>query len=229
MSRDDTSPLLARRTLLGAAMATGASLAGIATARGDAPQLDLFQTLNDLSWVADGSAGSRFVYVIYAPWCPYCKKLYAETRGLASSVQIRWIAAGSTNERARLNNIKIASSRDPAKLRELFASGDIAGETAAVPYAIDMNETVLQALRPTLDQLIKRSYGYPTLVFRTSRGGVPPRSVRGAGAQLRAVPSGHEGRIPPGGLTGAAHADRERRAGRRIRQRGPEADAGAAR
>ena len=167
---------LARRTVLGAAVAAGASLAGFGPARGDAPQLDLLETLNDLSWVADGNAGARFVYVIYAPWCPYCKQLYIETRGLKSSLQIRWIVAGSTNERARRNNIKIASSREPAQLRELFASGDIASETAVVPYAIDLNETVLQALRPALDQLIQRSFGYPTLVFHTTRG---PRAQAG--------------------------------------------------
>jgi len=187
---------LTRRQILpiaAAAVALPSLWRGAAAATGEAPLVD---SLFNLAWIADGSPWQKHLYVLFAPWCPYCKALFHDSRGLVSGLQIRWIPAGSRDEKSRKYNVALARSRDVKVLNELFTTGAIADVTVPSFDSIDLNEGVIFSQSQELDRLIGRSYGFPTLVYPGKDGIV---AMSGApddvGTLLKDVVG--DGRYPP--------------------------------
>jgi len=96
------------------------------------------------------------------PGAPTAKALFHDSRGLVSGLQIRWIPAGSRDEKSRKYNVALARSRDVKVLNELFTTGAIADVTVPSFDSIDLNEGVIFSQSQELDRLIGRSYGFPT-------------------------------------------------------------------
>jgi thiol:disulfide interchange protein DsbG len=55
----------------------------------------LLKDIRQATWIAEGK-GPHVAYVFFDPDCPYCHKLYMETRSRvkAGNLQLRWIPAG---------------------------------------------------------------------------------------------------------------------------------------
>lgn len=155
LTRRQVLPLLAA-PLLGLGRATAPRAA----------EPDLLDALYDLAWIPDGSSWQKHAYVITAPWCAACKQAYRESRALVSDVQLRWIPAGSDDQKWLNYNAALARSRDPRMLDELYLTGTIADVGAPGFRSADLNEGVLFARRAELERLLGRSYAYPTFVCR---------------------------------------------------------------
>lgn len=80
----------------------------------------VMRLLDNAIWIPDGQASQKQIYVISAPWCPYCQKVYQSTRTLGKKVQLRWIEmSGSHND--SLSYIgAIAQTRDPKLLDSMY-------------------------------------------------------------------------------------------------------------
>jgi hypothetical protein len=157
---------LRRRTFLTTGVASGLCAASRAGAEGSGS--DLLAALYDLSWVADGRSDAHQAYVIYAPWCPVCKHLYRVSRSLVGNLQLRWVPSGTRDERSRMNNERIATSRDHRQLDQLFSTGDASG--SGNRFAVDFNESVIYAETGAINGVLGSQYGYPTVVYRTAGG-----------------------------------------------------------
>jgi|SRR5579871_3764477 len=131
---------------------------------------DLVQKVSDLVWVPDGPNGAKHAYVIFAPWCPQCKAFYHASRQLVQSIQLRWVPAGIRDARSRANNAALTSTRDPRKLYELCATGNISGAAEYPTAAADLNQSILVPLGHELSSFLRGSYAFPTALFRSTNG-----------------------------------------------------------
>lgn len=151
-----------------------ASLAALALPSGfgeaAAPAADLIDLLYNLTWIPDGGPWEKHAYVVYAPWCPYCKRLYALSRPLAGRMQLRWIPAGSRTAQWRRYNAALGLSRDPRQLAAVFTAGRVT-ETGSKHFpSVDLNEGVIAAHSAEISELAGRTWGFPTVVYRSAAG-----------------------------------------------------------
>jgi len=176
-----TSTLDRRRFVaLGAALLLSG---GARQAAAEASPDRLIDILYNLAWVPDGTPAEKHAYVVFAPWCPYCKELFIKSRPLVSRIQLRWIPAGSRNAQWRRYNASLGLSRDVRQLAALWASG---GNMDAEPRrftSVDLNEGVIAAYRPQISEIAGVPTGFPTTVYRTAKG---VRVFNGAPANLEA-------------------------------------------
>jgi hypothetical protein len=149
----------------------------------------LLRAIESLSWVPDGPDRERHAYVISAPWCGYCQRLYRRTRDL-EGVQLRWI---KTDARSPEHETQIAAaslSRDTAALDAIYlGEGELPEITnpAAADRIVKIHDAAMQALIRDLELRSGVRFGYPTLVYAAADGiRIEPASSEPA-EQLAAV------------------------------------------
>lgn len=122
---------------------------------------DALIDLNNMSWIPDGPENSKYVYIIAAPWCPICKMLYEQTRGLNTKVQFRWIMSGGRDSNSKLINEVLSFTRDPELLKKYYTTGVIAGNKNDVSWIIaESNMVSVGSIKPGL-----RYSGFPAIIF----------------------------------------------------------------
>lgn len=128
---------------------------------------EILSALDQASWVPDGSANERHVYVVAAPWCSACKTLYADSRQLVESVQLRWIMTGGVNDKnSSLINGILSKNRSIMLLGKLFTTGKVPVSDGSNQEIVNAwNELVKETLRNNLKLRAGKSTGFPTLVF----------------------------------------------------------------
>ncbi len=126
----------------------------------------MFAVLDNLGWVPDGAPNARHIYVISAPWCPYCKDLYKKTRRLNSTVQFRWIMVGAQNANDSRTNQLLSFTRDPQLLNTALTSGTL---NVSPPLNSDFSQSwnviSLRAIKKCIDLKANRQTGYPALIY----------------------------------------------------------------
>jgi hypothetical protein len=127
----------------------------------------LIDALYNLPWIPDGTPWQRHAYVIAAPWCPWCKDLYRETRETVSKVQLRWIeAGGDRGDKWAAYDFALARSRDPRMLAEIYETNAITEPTPLNYNAVDLVDGALHAWEDEFNRLLGRNYAFPTILYR---------------------------------------------------------------
>lgn len=129
----------------------------------------VMQLLDNAIWIPDGKVASKQIYVIAAPWCPYCAELYRNTRLVANQVQLRWIESNSRDDYNADFIGEIANAPTPEILLAMYGpkrvahrdAGPIGKRADAYNTAV---ATTLQSLNPSW------SGGYPSLVWLDTAG-----------------------------------------------------------
>ena len=89
--------MISRRHLM--AIGAGALLFPKATLAGElsfSPDL-IYENLEKSIWLSTNRSASRAVYVVAAPWCPYCKQLYDAQAAISHDVDFRFVYMGFRN------------------------------------------------------------------------------------------------------------------------------------
>ena len=159
-----------------------------AAPRLSAEETELMDTLDALSWVADGADSQRHAYVISAPWCGYCQRLYRRSRGI-EGVQLRWV---KTDARSPEHERQIAAAtltRDPAVLDAIYMGQGSLPEITdpeAGERLIAIHDASVQAIVSFLERRGGR-LGYPTLIYAARDGVRVEPASEDPIAQLAAV------------------------------------------
>lgn len=187
-------------------LATGA--AGERTANTAEPMTDAYRAmsaeeralhnLDNSLWTADGKSSARQLYVLYAPWCPASRQLFATTRDLPEDVEIRWVPVGGGPDEASRNRVDLlARSRSLGNLEKALGKGSLSAPARASEGVVSFQETAMSAvsdLAKTKPRVVVKgagavskpvtettTLGYPTLVWLGDdglqvRSGAPSRS-----------------------------------------------------
>ncbi len=134
----------------------------------------ILRAAKDAGWIAEGN-GPRLVYIFFDPNCPYCHKLYQESRTWVGrdGLQLRWIPVGILMPSSAGKAAAILEAKDPlAAFREnedKFGSAPRFGGIAEAPPS--------QATGKRLQQntmLFKQTGmpGVPVILFREASGSV---------------------------------------------------------
>lgn len=79
---------------------------------------ELLQRAAASHWIAQGQ-GTRVVYVIFDPNCPYCHIVYVESQAHLKNFQFRWIPVGILFSSSRGKAAALLAAKDPvAALRK---------------------------------------------------------------------------------------------------------------
>lgn len=173
--------LVSRRAALAAALGGALALA-LASAAAAAPVArlsdeELLGALQNVFWVSAQPAHPRTFYVIAAPWCGVCKRLYGQLRE-KTGFQARFMpTAPHTEEERRLLAYAILSQANKGfEAKGLDAvyvtrkAPEALGTEAARNFVVDVNVAAEMALMgPLRARTPNGGYGYPILVF-PSRG-----------------------------------------------------------
>lgn len=133
--------------------------------------------LNDIhqaTWITDGH-GPHVVYIFFDPNCPYCHRLYVETRSWVKrgALQVRWIPIGVLTTTSAGKAAALLSAKDRlAALRQNedhYKRGDGGGGIAENLLAPDR---VYRELKANLALLSRTgSANVPVMLFETDEGG----------------------------------------------------------
>jgi thiol-disulfide isomerase/thioredoxin len=158
---------LSRRTALASGLAAFLPIPCLAAAQDATARIDAI--LSHAPWIADGRPSQRYVYVLFAPWCPYCKVLFVETRRGHDSIQFRWIAGGSRDAMSMNQNLNAVSRRSTDVLAGIFRHA-----TLDNLLSDDTAKALLARSESTIEEISARLSvtGYPTLIFADRRGEV---------------------------------------------------------
>lgn len=170
---------LNRRSALALALGLGMTL----PVKGlSASSPDLESLLSQAPWIGDGATSRRHAYVLFAPWCPFCKTLFQRTRAARDGIQLRWVAGGSRDETSRNRNLAIVGTRSLEVLSRVFRQepvDDYRADSAAAARLAQSEATIREVAKQI------EFIGYPTLVFTDARG--LAKSIGGVPDDLDAV------------------------------------------
>lgn len=137
------------------------------------------------TWVQEGK-NQHVVYIFFDPNCPYCHKLYTDTRNWIkrNAIEIRWIPVGVLTATSSGKAAAILEAADPLKAfyqdEERYARGEGGG-------GIDetlMSAKTEKALKINVDLLrLSGIEAVPTMLFRNNNG--QPVIIQGAPSKDR--------------------------------------------
>ncbi|HKK04497.1 MAG TPA: thiol:disulfide interchange protein DsbG [Gammaproteobacteria bacterium] len=128
--------------------------------------------ITQASWIAEGK-GPHVVYVFFDPNCPYCHKLYEETRSWVSQgkLELRWIPVGVLTTTSEGKAAAMLGAKDPLKAfyqneNHYSRSGGGGGlEEGLAGPAIE------KKLKANESLLARTGFGaVPTMLFRAKDG-----------------------------------------------------------
>jgi len=134
----------------------------------------------DAAWIAEGN-GPRLVYIFFDPNCPYCHKLYQESRSWVGrdGLQLRWIPVGTLMPSSAGKAAAILEARNPlAAFRENEEKFGSAPKFGGIAEALPSPATQKRLQQNAT--LLKQTGmpGVPAILFREKSGRV--RIVDGA-------------------------------------------------
>lgn len=131
-------------------------------------------------WIAEGH-GSRVVYVIFDPNCPYCHVVYQESQQHLKNFQFRWIPVGILTQTSVGKAAALLAAKSPVDaLRDnenhfVFARGKLGGITPAQ----HVSDATQKELSDNLALLTSTGVAVvPKMLFRSRDGKV--RVIEGA-------------------------------------------------
>ncbi len=141
---------------------------------------ELLAALEGSYWIALSEPRPKKVYVLAAPWCPFCRQLHKILSGQPSDIEYRFILTAPKSQADRIKIGHAAFSRAAAALDEIYRRGADAGRSAtpAEAYADGLNDALWTAITPSLQARSTLPVGLPALVFVSSgrlrvQSGVP--------------------------------------------------------
>ncbi len=153
----------------------------------------VWQALQQSSWIADGSIGARrIVYVFTDPNCPYCNKFWADARPWvrAGRVQLRHVIVGILSADSPGKAAALLSAANPAAALAAYegAQVDAVAKTLAAGHPRPLGAQGLAPLNPippawaarlnANDQLMQALglRATPALVWQDASGGLQTRT-----------------------------------------------------
>lgn len=164
-------PAILRAAIAAFLLAAAAGVAQAeAPAQGQTPaysDAELLAALENSYWIRLSGPHPKKVYVIAAPWCPYCKQFHAMVSARTPDIEYRFVLVRprSPSDRAKIG--RAAFSHSPAALGEAFDRGADVGKAAspAEAFADGYNDALETALKTPLQAIAGRRLGVPAHVF----------------------------------------------------------------
>jgi thiol:disulfide interchange protein DsbG len=121
------------------------------------------------TWIAEGK-GPHVVYIFFDPNCPYCHKLYKETRPYLKrgGFQLRWIPVGILTATSRGKAASILMAKDRlAALHENERKFDYSGGLGGIDEAIGPDDAAAKSLAANEELLSRMTVpSVPAMLFR---------------------------------------------------------------
>ena len=146
-----------------------------ASAAGRSQQIaaSVLKDIHQATWIAEGK-GPHVAYVFFDPNCPYCHKLYTETRSWikAGKLELRWIPVGLLTETSHGKAGAMLDAKDP--LTAFYTNEDKydpSGGLGGVEEALDVSPKAQAALKANAALLARTGFGsVPALLFHADDG-----------------------------------------------------------
>lgn len=138
--------------------------------------------IDQATWIEEGKSAHQ-IYVFFDPNCPYCHRIYHDTRDLVKTdaVQIRWIPVGVLTPTSHGKALTLLDAKDPLKLFHHGEDNFSGDNGSAIDEALDGTEKANKALKTNRDILQITGFdGVPSILFRAKDGqavliqGAPP-------------------------------------------------------
>ena len=126
----------------------------------------MLKDIGQTTWISEGK-GPHVIYIFFDPNCPYCHKLYVNTRSRveAGKVELRWIPVGVLTTTSAGKAVAILGAKDP---RQAFYKNEDHYE-----HGGGIEEDIPT---PAVEKKLKAN---EALLARTGFGGVPVMLFRG--------------------------------------------------
>lgn len=137
----------------------------------------ILHAAKDATWIAEGE-GPRLVYIFFDPNCPYCHKLYQDSRRWVGrdGLQLRWIPVGILMPSSAGKAAAILEAKNP-----LAAFHENEDKFGSAPQFGGIAETIPSTLST------KRLQQNAFLLKQTGMPGVPAMLFREASGKVRIV------------------------------------------
>ena len=171
--------VISRRYFLsigGGAVLAGSPLRALASFDTILDDQTVLSTLDNSAWIPEGPSNASHIYVIAAPWCPYCHAVQQRTRLFSAQAQFRWIMTGGRDERSIKQNAALSYRRDAAQLTDLYNNRPINLDIPPnAEWGSIWNEGVDRVVSPAgMKSVVKPkpgdSAGTPFFLWLTKRG-----------------------------------------------------------
>jgi thiol:disulfide interchange protein DsbG len=137
----------------------------------------MLKDIGQATWIQDGK-GPHVVYVFFDPNCPYCHKLYVNSRKWVKDgkVQLRWVTVGVLTTTSAGKAAAILGAKDPSKAfhynEENYSRGGAIEE--------DIPSPAIEAKLKANERLLARTGfgGVPLMLFYSKDG--TPILIQGA-------------------------------------------------
>jgi len=140
---------------------------GIDTAAATAPQVPgsqakaLWDRAEQLSWISEGKAGAKTIYVLFDPNCPYCHRLWTTLRTAVNNgkIQVRWLPVAILKDDSKALGAAIYASKEPSKAMAQMVEHQL----APAPVSDAVNKRIAYNL------LLLKDTGYtgvPTILYQ---------------------------------------------------------------
>ncbi len=150
---------------------------------------EMMAGIHKATWIEEGKS-SHLIYVFFDPNCPYCHRIYVNTRDLVkqNAIQIRWVPVGVLTATSYGKAVTMLESRDPLKAfyhDENNFSGENGG---AADEALDGTDKTRNALKENTKLLRLTGFdAVPSILFLTNDG--QPYLIQGSppAGKLKAI------------------------------------------
>lgn len=128
---------------------------------------EMLEALDNSIWIPDGKVAEKQVYILAAPWCGVCQKLYQTSAAYRNRVQFRWIETGAADATSEEAVAEAAMLRNISVLDRMYGTLENPkwADPALRENALRYNSAVETAVREAVDKLIGRRGGYPTIIW----------------------------------------------------------------
>ena len=145
-----------------------------ASAAGRSQQIaaSVLKDIHQATWIAEGK-GPHVAYVFFDPDCPYCHKLYTETRSWvkAGKLQLRWVPVGILTATSPGKAGAILDANDPLAAFHKNENGYQKGVMGGIEEALEVSPRAQAALKANADLLARTGPGsVPTTLLRADDG-----------------------------------------------------------
>jgi thiol:disulfide interchange protein DsbG len=133
---------------------------------------EMMAGIHKATWIEEGKS-AHVIYVFFDPNCPYCHRIYVNTRDLVkqNAIQIRWVPGGVLTATSYGKALALLDATDPLKAfyhDENNFSGEDGG---AVDEALDGTDSTKKALKENAKLLRLTGFdAVPSILFLTNEG-----------------------------------------------------------
>lgn len=139
----------------------------------------IFENLERSVWISSNRNGDRAVYVIAAPWCPYCRQLYLTQKEASHDVDFRFVFMGFRRFGDAVANAYF--SDDPDQVGVFYADPGARNNalgSQSKNFIDHVNRVTGHLMAKAIGSIITGSGGsgsgatfsYPTVVYRNDKG-----------------------------------------------------------